>query len=143
MDADSPTDTMPMDSGMDMGPDQSNSRMDSKTILISKPAHPMRMRMQLESKAEESVHSASDGFGFGTVLDHSGNFSPCMQEPCSQVSISNSPPKVNDAHRSRLLWLSAHIASPVTASTNVHWKQPESPPIETIATDRLTTALRI
>jgi hypothetical protein len=142
-DAGSPSHTMQMPSDMDMGPDRSNSMVNSETNLISSPVHPMPMHTQFEIKTEEFVRSANVGIGYGTAIDHSSNFSSCMHEPCNQVSISNSPPKVNDAHHSRLLWMSAHLASSVNASANFHWKQAGSLPIKTIAADRLTTTLRI
>jgi hypothetical protein len=141
-DADTSSHSMPMPFDMDMDPDR-GSKVNSETNLISSPVHPMPMHMQFEIKAEEFVRSANVGFGYVTVIDHYGNFSPCMQEPCSRVSISNSPPKVNDAHHSKLFWISAHLASPVNASANLHWKQPGSRPIKTIAVDRLSTTLRI
>jgi hypothetical protein len=142
MDADSPSHTMPMSSSMDMGPDRS-SMINSEPNLISSPEHSMPMRMQFESKTEEFVRSASDGCGSGIVIDHSGNSSPCMREPCSLASFPNSPPKVNDARHIRLSWMSAHPASPLNASGNFHWTRPGSAPIKTIAVDRLTTTLRI
>jgi hypothetical protein len=142
MDADAPSHTMSMPSGMDMGPDRSNSMVDSETNLISSLTHPMSTSPQL-GMVEGFVRSANIGRGSRAMVDPSGNLAPCMHEPCSQVSMSNSPPTENHPQPAGLRWMSAYNASPVNTSANFQWIRPKSPPIKPIAIDRLTTTLRI
>ncbi len=142
LDMDAPNHTMSMPSGMDMGADRSNSMVDSETNLISSPAHPMSMSPQL-GLVEGFVRSANIGRGSRAMVDPSGNLESCMHEPCSQVSMSNSPPAGNHSQPAGLRWMSAYNASPVNASTNFQWIRPKRPPIKLIAIDRLTTTLRI
>jgi hypothetical protein len=142
MDADSPSHTMPMPSGMDMGPDRSNSMVDSETNLISSRAHLMSLSPQL-GLIEGFVRSANIERRSRPMVDPSGNLASCMHEPCSQVSMSNSPPTGNHPQPAGLRWMSAYNASPVNASANFQWIRPGSPPIKPIAVNRLTTSLRI
>jgi hypothetical protein len=142
MDADAPSHTMPMPSGMDMGPDHSDSMVIFETNLISSPAHPMSTSPQL-GMIEGFVRAANIGRGSRALVDPSGNLASCMHEPCSQVSMSNSPSTGNNPQPAGLRWISAYNASPVNASANFHSMRPGSPPIKTIAVDRLTTTLRI
>jgi hypothetical protein len=142
IDADAPTNTMPMPSGMDMGPDHSNSMVDSETNLISSPAHPMFTSPQL-GMIEGFMRSANIGRGSRAMVDPSGSLASCMHEPCSQASMSNSPPTGNHPQPAGLRWISAYNASPVNASANFQWIRLGSPPIKPIAVDCLTTSLRI
>jgi hypothetical protein len=142
IDADAPSHTMPMPSGMDMGPDHSNSMVISETNLILSHAHSMSTFPQL-GMIEGFVRSANIGRGSRAMVDPSGNLASCMHEPCSQVSMSNSPPTGNHPQPAGIRWMSAYNASPVNASANFHSMRPGSPPIKTIAVDRLTTTLRI
>jgi hypothetical protein len=142
VDADAPSHTMPMHSGMDMGPDHSNSMVDSETNLISSTDHPMSTSQQI-GMIEGFARSAQIGHGSRGLDDPSGNLASCMHEPCSQVSMSNSPPTGNHSQPAGLCLISAYNASPVNASATFQWIRPGSPPIKLIAIDRLTTTLRI
>jgi hypothetical protein len=142
IDMDAPNHTMSMPSGMDMGPNRSNSMVDSETGLISSSAHPVSTSPQL-GMVEGFVRSANIGRRSPGLVDPSGNLASCMHEPCSQVSMSNSPPTGNHPQPAGLRWMSAYNASPVNTSANFQWIRPKSPPMKPITIDRLTTTLRI
>jgi hypothetical protein len=141
--ADSTSDSTPMPSDMDMGPDNSENMAGADTNLNARPGRPMAMPAQLEGVTETSVRAAKGETGARAMLNHSGTLSPCMHEPCSQTSMSVSPPTGDHSQTSSLHLVPTAISSPFNIWTTFHWIRPGTPPPKILAVDHLTTTLRI
>ena len=140
MGADPMTNSMPMASDMDMAGDDSGSTAGADTKLHAIPGHSTAMAPQIEAVTETSVRLAKDAMG-GRV--NSGSLSPCMHEPCSQTSMSVSPPTVDHSQPSSQHWVPTGISNPVNIWTTFHWAKPGTSPPKILAVDHLTTTLRI
>jgi len=132
--------TMSMSSDMDMGGFDSGSTAGADTKLHAIPGHSTAMAPQIEAVTETSVRLAKDAMG-GRV--NSGSLSPCMHEPCSQTSMSVSPPTVDHSQPSSQHWVPTGISNPVNIWTTFHWAKPGTSPPKILAVDHLTTTLRI
>jgi hypothetical protein len=137
------TDSMPMPSDMDMGADNSGSPAGADTKLHARLGHSMTMPQQLEGLTETSVRVAKGEMGGRAMLDHSGSLSACMHEPCSQTSMSVSPPTGDHSQPTSLYWMPTGISNPVNIWTTFHWTSPGTSPPKILAVDHLTTTLRI
>lgn len=138
---DATIDSMPAD--MDMGPDHSNSMAGTDTNLTARPGHAMAMPPQLEGVAESLVRAPKAETGTRAMLTHPGTLSSCMHEPCSQTSMSVSPPTGDHLQPSSLRWMLTVISNSANIWTTFHWTRPGTSPPRILAVDHLTTTLRI
>jgi hypothetical protein len=143
MGADLTTYSISMPPGMDMGSDNSENMAGADTNLNARPGHPMAMPAQLAGLTETSVRAAKGEMGARVMLNHSGTLSPCMHEPCSQTSMSVSPPMGDHSQTSSLHLVPTGISNPGNIWTTFHWIRPGTPPPKILAVAHLTTTLRI
>jgi hypothetical protein len=143
MGADATIDSMPMPADIDMGSDGSDSMAGADAYLNARAGHFMAMSPQLEGVIETSVRVAKGEMGGRTMLNRSGSLSPCMHEPCSQTSMSVSPPTGDRSQPTSLYWMPTGISSPFNIWTSFHWTRPGTPPPKILAVDHPTTTLRI
>lgn len=143
MDADATIDSMPVPADTDMGSDDSDSMVGTDAYLNARAGHPMAMSPQLEGVIETSVRVAKDEMGGRSMLNRSGSLSPCMHEPCSQTSMSVSPPTGDRSQPTSRFWMPTGISSPFNIWTSFHWIRPGTPPPKILAVDHPTTNLRI
>jgi hypothetical protein len=134
---------MSMPADMDMGPDDSNSMASSDANLNARPGQTLAMPPQLEGVTESFGRAAKAEMGTRAMLNHSGTLSSCMHEPCSQTSMSVSPPTGDHSQTSSLHWMPIGISNPVSLWIGFHWIRPGTPPAKILAVDHLTTTLRI
>ena len=143
MGADATIDSMPMPADMNMGSDDSDSMVGTDAYLNARAGSHMAMSPQLEGVIETSVPAAKDEMGGVSMLNRSGSLSPCMHEPCSQTSMSASPPTGDRSQPTSLFWMPTGISSPFNIWTSFHWIRPGTPPSKILAVDHPTTTLRI
>jgi hypothetical protein len=144
MGADATIDSMPVAADMDMGSDGSDSMAGTDAYLNARPLHSMAMSPQSEDVTETLVRAAkAEIMDVRVLLDRSGTLSPCMHEPCSQTSMSVSPPAGDHSRPSSLHLMPTGISSPFNFWTSFHWIRPGTPPPKILAVDHLTTTLRI
>lgn len=143
MGADSTNDSTSMPSDMEMGPDNNENMVGADTNLDARPGHSMAMSPRPEGVTEILVRATKAEMGATAMLNHSGTLSPCMHEPCSQTSMSVSPPTGDHSQPSSLHWMPTGISSPFNIWTTFHWISPGTPPPKILAVDHLTTTLRI
>ena len=143
MGADATALSMSMPPDMDMGPDDSNSMTSSNANLNARPGQTLAMPPQLEGVTESFGRAAKAEMGTRAMLNHSGTLSSCMHEPCSQTSMSVSPPTGDRVQPSSLHWMPTGISNPVNIWTTFHWISTGPPPSKILAVDHLTTTLRI
>jgi hypothetical protein len=137
------SDSTPMPSGMDMGSDGSDGMAGADTNLNARPSHPMGMPSQLEGVTEPSVRSEKAEMGARAMLKRSGTLSPCVHEPCSQTSMSVSPPTGDHSQTSSLHLVPTGISNVCNIWTTFHWIRPGTPPPKILAVAHLTATLRI
>lgn len=140
---DATADSMAMPSDMDMGSDHGEGGAGSDANLSGRPGHSMAMPAQHEGVTESSASAAEVEMGTRAMFNHSGTLSSCMHEPCSQTSMSLSPPTGDHLQPSSLHWMPTGILIPVQMGNSVHWIRAGSPPSNILAVDHLTTTLRI
>lgn len=143
MDADAPTnDSMSMPPQMDMGPDRTESLGGPGTKLNAMRSHPRAMSPKLDGVTECFARTMKVA-GAGAMRDHSSTFSSCKHEPCSQTSISASPPTGDHSQRSSILWIRSGISNPINLWTKLRWTGAETSPPDILAAAYLTATLRI
>ena len=135
-------DSMSMPPDTDMGPDHSESMGRPVTMRNAILRHPMAMSVQREGVTERFA-STMKVAGTRATRNHSSKLSSCRHEPCSQASISASPPTGDHPQPASLLWIPTGISNTVNLWTGSHWMHPETSPPEILAVIRLTTTLRI
>jgi len=137
------TASMSMAPDMDMGTDHSEPMASSGANLFASLSHSVTMPPQLEGITESFVRGVKTEMGTRAVLNHSGTLSSCLHEPCSQTSMSVSPPTTDHSQPSSLHWIQIGISNPSNIWSAFRWINPESPPAIILAVDHLTTPLRI
>ena len=135
---------MSMPPGMDMGSEQSETPIASYTVMAATPSHSMSMSPQQEMATRQLQLAMKPATNTGTMHDHSKGMYSCTHETCSQLSTSASPPGADHSQPNSLHSLAVSISSPVNFLASFHWVQLGTPPPKLLlASDRLTTTLRI
>jgi hypothetical protein len=143
MHADATTDdSMSMAPDMDMGQSHSKRVAGSGGDLSAAPRHSMSMSPQLEGTIKRFVRVAKAEMRMA-MPGHSGTLSSCKHEPCSQASISASPPTGDHPQPISVHWMLTSISNPANLWIDRSWMGPGPPPLKILAVVRLTTALRI
>jgi hypothetical protein len=137
------TASMSMAPDMDMGTDHSEHMASSGANHFASLSHSVVMPPQLEGMPESFVRVAKAELGTRAVLNNSGTLSSCLHEPCSQSSMSVSPPTADHSQPSSLHWMPTSVSNPVNIWSAFRWINPESPPAIVLAVDHLMTTLRI
>jgi hypothetical protein len=137
------TASMSMAPDMDMGTDHSERIASSGANLFASLSHSVVMPPELEGMTESFIRVVKTEMGTRAVLNHSGTVSSCLHEPCSQTSMSVSPPTADHSQPSSLHWMPTGISNPVNIWSAFRGINPESPPAIILAVDHLTTPLRI
>ena len=137
------TASMSMAPDMDMGTDDGERMASSRANLFASLRHSVVMPPQLEGMTESFIRAGKAAMGSRAVLNHSGTLSSCLHEPCSQTSMSASPPTSDHSQPSSLHWMPTSVSNPVNIWSAFRCINPESPPAIVLAVDHLTTLLRI
>lgn len=133
----------PFPHGMNMGSDKSESMQgpDVGIDTIADPSNSMSSRMEMAGERFERAAKPETSTNF--ALDHSTTVSSCVQEPCSQLSASLSPPTGDRSQFRSLYWIAISILSPLNCYIRLHRIRLETPPPIIRAADCLTTTLRV
>jgi hypothetical protein len=141
--ADATTDDfMAMSPNMDTSPYDGKSATGPGADLSAAPRHSMSMSRQLEGTTKRFVRVAKAEIRMA-MPDHSGTLSSCNHEPCSQASISASPPTGGHPQAISVRWMPTRISNPANLWIDRSWIGAGPPPPKILAVVRLTTALRI
>ncbi len=135
--------SMSMPSDMDMGSDHSSSMTGSDTSMNLMPGHSMSMPPAMEGVTERLEPVTKPEMSTSAMPDHSKGIPSCTHEPCSQTSISMSPPAGDHCRPNFLQWVAVSISSPTNLWIGVHWIGPGTPPPKILVANRLVTTLRI
>jgi hypothetical protein len=142
-DAHTTIDSMSMAADMDMTLDQSNSMAGTDTNLDARLGHSMAMPPQPESVTETLGRTAKAEMGATASLNQFRSLRPCMHEPCSQNSMSVSPPTGDHSQPKSVVGMPTDIFNPLNFWTAFQWIKSGPPPPTILAVDCLTTTLRI
>jgi hypothetical protein len=137
-----PDDSMPMPPNMDMGPGDSKSLAGLGTGLTADLRHPMSMSPQLEGTTERFVRAAKAEMRMA-MPDHSGTLSSCKHEPCSQTSVSVSPPAGNHSQLTSVHSIPTGVSNAANRWIGFPWIEPGTPPPIILEVARPATTLRI
>ena len=124
----------------DMGLGHSQSLSTPQGRLNARPDRAMSMSPQMEMAPEQFVTPPQPET---RRADHSTPLSPCTHELCSQVSASTSPPSGSQSQYNSLHSTATISLSPLNLGTSFRWIKLGIPPPKLLATDCLTTILRI
>jgi hypothetical protein len=134
----SPMPSHSMSSGIGLGRSQSMSAPQER--LNARPDRAMSMSPQMEMVPERFVSATQRET---RRADHRKALSPCTHELCSQVSASTSPPSGSQSQYNSLHSTATISLSPLNLGTSFRWIKLGIAPPELLATDCLTTILRI
>ena len=112
---------MSMPSDIDMSPDRSSSMTASDASINVMPDHSMSVSPEMEGVTERFDTLTKPEMRTSTVPDHSKGISSCTHEPCSQISISVSPPVGDHRQRSFLHRVVVSISNPMNLLNGFQW----------------------
>ena len=135
-----PDDSTSTSSDMEMGPDHSDGMKTVDMGMNAALGHSISPPLAVAT--EHLKRATKPEMGTSTMHDHSTGVTSCTHETCSQSSASASPPQ-KDHHQASSIWKTMSSSSHDGFWIGFHWVRLGTPPPEVLATDGLTTALRI